>query len=80
MAASTTEPWRNVCYSSLSLNLCYMLTLSAATPKPLNPTLLGTQSVKSFLTSERDILSCGLLGPEMQGSTADKSNSRTSVN
>ena len=67
MAAKTTEPCCNVCSSSLSLNLCFMFTLSAATPKPLKPTLLGTQSVKSLFTSERAILSCGLLGPEMQG-------------
>lgn len=50
MAAKTTDPCLNVCYSPFSLNLCSMLTFSGATPNPLNPTLFGTQSVKSFLT------------------------------
>lgn len=56
------------------------MALSAGTPNPLNPTLFGTHAVKSFLTYESGTLSCGLFGPEMHGSTDDKSSSMTSVN
>ena len=80
MAARTTEPCFNECYCPLKVNLLSTFTFSAGTPNPLNPTLLGTQAVKSFLTSESGTLSCGLLGPEIRGSTVDKSSSRTSVN
>lgn len=80
MAARTTEPCFNACCYPLYVNLCYMLALSAGTPNPLNPTLFGTQAVKSFLTYESGTLSCGLFGPEMHGSTVAKSSSRTSVN
>jgi len=74
IAARTIEPCLKICSYSLNLNLRYMSILSAATPKPLNPTLFGTQLIKSFLTSERGILSWGLLGPEIHGSTVFKSN------
>jgi hypothetical protein len=62
------------------LNLCYIFTLSCATPNPLNPTLFGTHAEKSFLTYDNGTLSCGLLGPDIHGSTVDKSNSKISVN
>ena len=80
MAAKTTEPCLRVCYFPSNLNLCYIFILSFAIPNPLNPTLFGTHRVKSYLTSERMILSCGLFGPEIQGSTYERSNSRISVN
>lgn len=69
MAAMTMEP----CLSSNSwpffVNFLVVASLFSATPKPLKPTALGRHLVKSFLTSLRTILSCGLLGPEIQGST-----------
>lgn len=80
IAAKTIEPCCNLWSYPLYLKLWFKLILSAGTPKPLKPCLLGTQSVKSFLTFERGTLSCGLFGPEMQGSTLDKSSSSTSVN
>lgn len=69
-----------MCYWPLKVNFCYIPTFYGATPNPLNPTLFGTQLVKSFFISESGTLSCGLFGPETQGSTFDKSNSNTSVN
>jgi len=74
MAARTIEPCFKTFSCPLNLNLCCIFALSAATPNPLNPTLFGTQLMKSFLTSESGTLSCGLLGPEMHGSTELKSN------
>lgn len=48
---------------------------SAGMPKPLNPTLLFRQSVKSCFMSDNATLSWGLLGPDNDGVTVDKSSS-----
>ena len=45
----------------------------------LNPILLLRQLLKSDIISDTGTLSCGLLGPEQQGTTVDKSNSTTCV-
>jgi len=80
IAAKTTDPCLKVCYFPSMVNLCYILALLGSTPKPLNPTLLGTQSVKSFFICFNATLSCGLFGPDKQGYTVERSNSKTSVN
>ena len=41
----------------------------------MNPTLLVKHDYQSYFMSFKLTLSCGLLGPDKQGSTVDKSNS-----
>ena len=43
----------------------------------LNPILLSRQLLKSDIISDTGTLSCGLLGPEQQGTTVDRSSSTT---
>ncbi len=62
------------------MNLVYDFNLFYGIPNPLNPILFGKHFKKSYLTSLSGTLSCGLLGPEIHGSTVDKSSYRVSVN
>jgi hypothetical protein len=57
IAAKTTDPCLRVYYFPLNVNFCYIETFYGATPNPLNPTLFGTQLVKSFFISEIGTLS-----------------------
>ena len=55
--------------------LAFILVCSGLSPYPLNPTLLVKAVVKSVFISDKLTLSCGLLGPDNDGYTVDKSNS-----
>jgi len=78
IAAITISPWvRGYFYPSNS-NSVTVLVYSGFIPYPLNPVLLVKSSDHSFFYSETETLSWGLLGPEIEGATAFKSNSKTS--
>lgn len=78
IAAITTDPWFKVYYFPSNSKVPEFLVYSSVIPYPLNPTLLVKSSGNSLAYSETATLSWGLLGPEIEGFTVVKSNSKTS--
>ena len=69
-------PKQRICLGSI---LGGIIDRSCVCRQTLNPILLLRQLLKSDIISDTGTLSCGLLGPEQQGTTVDKSNSTTCV-
>lgn len=76
IADTTMDPFLNSQSYPSNLNLWVFPTLSYSNPNPLNPAGLVKISLNSFFYSLIVTLSCGLFGPEIQGTTLARSNSR----
>jgi hypothetical protein len=76
IADTTIEPFLNSHSCPSNLNLCTFPTFSGSNPNPLNPAGLVKISLNSFFYSVTFTLSCGLFGPEIQGTTLASANSR----
>ena len=68
MDAITTSPFLMVVLFSLTL-------ISIAFFEVLSPKYVGKTFSNAFLESDSDIRSCGRLGPAIDGTTVDRSNS-----
>lgn len=80
IAANTTEPFLMLWSAPTLLIETTCLAFSGVSPNPLKPTLAVRELVQSSLSFDRGTLSCGLLGPEIAGSTSSNSNSSTELN
>lgn len=76
IADTTMDPFLNSHSFPSNLNLCVFPTNFSSIPNPLNPAGLVKISLNSFFYAEIATLSCGLFGPEIQGTTLARSNSR----
>jgi hypothetical protein len=78
IADTTIDPFLNSHSFPSNLNGWVTPTFFSSIPNPLNPAGLVKISLNSFFYAEIATLSCGLFGPEIQGTTLARSNSRDS--
>jgi hypothetical protein len=77
IAAITTDPFLSS--FSPSDNLIVYLAFSGVKPNPLKPTFAVSEVFQSSLSLDKGTRSCGLLGPDIAGSTSSSLSSSTLV-